>query len=130
MNVPGLTSGGKCTQWNFCNGASLVGKKRRWSGVVALVIGTVALIVTHQTEYQIAWVAFVVGVHFVGFGKLIEARYYPLGGALIVAALAGLVIGLTGGGTALTQAVTGLVAGVCMFGAAAQILLRREPQPA
>ena len=36
--MPGMTFGGKCTQWNFCNGASLVGKKSRWPGVVALVI--------------------------------------------------------------------------------------------
>jgi len=38
VNVPGFTSGGKCTQWNFCSGASLVGMNWRCSGVVALVI--------------------------------------------------------------------------------------------
>ena len=53
---------------------------------------------TNRTEYQIGWVAFVVGVHFVAFGKQFAARYYVLGGALIVAAFAGLLVGLAGGG--------------------------------
>ena len=96
--------------------------------VGALVVGSVVLIVSGQAEYQIAWVAFVVGVHFVGFGKLFAARYYVLGGALVVAALAGVVIGLTGGGIALTEAVTGFAAGVSMFLAAAQVLARRQPE--
>lgn len=98
--------------------------------VVALVAGSIALIATDHAEFQIAWVAFVVGVHFVGFGKLFAARYYALGGALIVAALAGLVLGLAGGGIGLTQAVTGFVAGLSMFVAAAQILLQNQLQPA
>lgn len=99
--------------------------------VVALVAGSIALIATGRAEFQIGWVALVVGVHFVGFGKLFAARYHVLGGALIVAAIAGLVVGLAGGGIVLTQAVTGFIAGVSMFLAAVQLLLLpRQPQPA
>jgi hypothetical protein len=99
--------------------------------VVALVAGSIALIATNRTEYQIGWVAFVVGVHFVAFGKQFAARYYVLGGALIVAAIAGLVVGLAGGGVAVTAAVTGFAAGACMFVAAVQLLLRQGAvQPA
>ncbi len=99
--------------------------------VIALVAGSIVLIATNRTEYQIVWIAFVVGVHFVAFGRQFAARYYLLGGALIVAAIAGLVVGLAGGGVAVTAAVTGLAAGVCMFVAAVEVLFRQgEAQPA
>lgn len=96
---------------------------------IALVAGSVVLIVTNLAGFQIGWVAFVVGVHFVGFGKLFAARYYVLGGALIVAAIAGLLIGLVDG-IALTRPVTGFVAGACMFVAAAQVLFQYRVRPA
>jgi hypothetical protein len=95
----------------------------------ALVVGSVVLVVSNQVEFQIAWVAFVVGVHFLVFGRLFVTRFYYLGGALVVAAIAGLVIGLAGGGIALTQAVTGFASGVCMFAAAIQVLsTQRAPR--
>jgi hypothetical protein len=99
--------------------------------VIALVAGSFALIATGWAGYQIVWVALVVGVHFVVFGRQFAARYYVLGGALIVAAIAGLVAGIAGGGAALTAPVTGLAAGVCMFVAGAQVLFApRAVQPA
>jgi hypothetical protein len=83
--------------------------------VVALAGGSAVLGATGRTEYQIAWFALVVGVHFLVFGKLFATRFYPIGAALVGAAVAGTVIGLAGGGAGLVEAVTGLVTAVSLF---------------
>lgn len=102
---------------------------------VALIGGGLALTALHQTEYQICWVSLVVGVHFLGFGKLFAARYYTIGGALILAALAGTIIGLAGGGVALVQVVTGFISALVLLAAPAVTLVQyqaqqAQPQPA
>ena len=98
--------------------------------VLALVAGSIVLLLANRAEFQIVWVAFVVGVHFVIFGRLFAARFYSLGLGLLVAALAGLLVGIGGAGTGPTQALTGLIAGACMFAMAARMLLRYRLQPA
>lgn len=83
--------------------------------VVGLVAGYLLLGALGQATYQIVWFALVVGVHFIGFGRLFAFRFYFVGAALIVAALAGLIVGLAGGGITLVQAVTGFAAGLTLF---------------
>jgi hypothetical protein len=98
--------------------------------IIALVVGGLVLGTTHQIAYQIVWYAFVAGVHFVIFGKLFVARFYYIGGAMIVFALAGLVIGLAGGGIALVQAVTGFGSGLTLFIAPAITIVQYRAQQA
>jgi hypothetical protein len=83
--------------------------------VVALVAGYLVLGAVHQATYQICWFALVVGVHFIGFGRLFVARFYLLGTVLVGAALAGTIVGLAGGGIAVVQAVTGFASGLSLF---------------
>jgi hypothetical protein len=83
--------------------------------VVALAAGYLILGAVNQSAYQIVWFALVVGVHFIGFGRLFAFRFYFVGGALVVAALAGLIVGLAGGGIALVEAVTGFASGLTLF---------------
>jgi hypothetical protein len=83
--------------------------------VVALVAGYLLLGALGAGTYQIVWFALVVGVHFVGFGRLFAFRFYFVGAALIVAAIAGLIAGIAGGGVAIVQAVTGFAAGLTLF---------------
>lgn len=81
----------------------------------ALIAGYLILGAVHQDAYQIAWFALVVGVHFIVFGRLFEFRFYFVGAALLVAALAGTIVGLAGGSIALVQAVTGFACGLTLF---------------
>jgi hypothetical protein len=83
--------------------------------VIALVAGYLLLGALGAGTYQIVWFALIVGVHFIGFGRLFAFRFYFVGAALIVAALAGLIAGIAGGGIALVQAVTGFAAGLTLF---------------
>ena len=48
-------------------------------------------------EYIIAWVAAVVGVHVLGFGRHFGVGFYWLGAALIAAGIVGAMVGLVGG---------------------------------
>jgi hypothetical protein len=98
--------------------------------VIALVAGGLVLSATHQTEYQICWIALVVGVHFLGFGKLFATRYYYIGAALIIAAVAGTILGLAGDGVAAVQAVTGFVSGLVLLVAPAVTLGQYQAQQA
>ena len=45
--------------------------------VVAIAAGLAGLAVAGASEYIVAWVAIVVGVHFLAFGRFISAFYYP-----------------------------------------------------
>ena len=98
--------------------------------VIALIAGGLLLTAVHETEYQICWISLVVGVHFLGFGKLFVARYYYIGGALILAALAGTIIGLAGGGVTLVQAVTGFMSALVLLVAPAVTLVQYQAQHA
>lgn len=83
--------------------------------VIALVAGYLLLGPVSHGTYRIVWFALVVGVHFVGFGRLFAFRFYFVGAALILAAIAGLIVGLAGGGLATVEAVTGFAAGLTLF---------------
>lgn len=81
----------------------------------ALIAGYLVLGALHQEAYQITWFALVVGVHFIGFGRLFAFRFYYVGAALVLAALAGTIVGLAGGSIALVQAITGFASGLTLF---------------
>ena len=63
--------------------------------VVAIAAGLAALAVA--SEYIVAWVAIVVGVHFLAFGRFISAFYYPLGALVTAGGIAGIAVGVAGG---------------------------------
>jgi len=81
--------------------------------------GTALLDAIGRTEYQSAMVAFIVGLHFVAFGRLFWAGFYWLALALIGAGVAGAVVGATGGGVHAIEAVSGLIAAASLFASGA-----------
>jgi hypothetical protein len=83
--------------------------------VVALVAGNVVLGRTGLAAYVIAWTAFVVGVHFLAFGRAFDGVFTVIGGLLIVAALAGVVVGVAGAGASAVLVVTGLLSAVVLL---------------
>ncbi len=83
--------------------------------VVALFGGGFLLNATGHGEYTIAWYAFVVGVHFLVFGRLFHPRFYGLGVAMIVAAVAGAVAGLAGAGPGAILLIAGLISSASLF---------------
>jgi len=85
--------------------------------VVVIRGGTGLLDAVGGRDYIIAWVAGVVGVHFVAFGRLFWPGFYWLGAALVAAGIAGTVVGLAGGGGAGIQVTAGLMAAVSLFAA-------------
>lgn len=86
--------------------------------VVALVAGAVVLNRTGHGGYVPAWIAAVVGVHFVGFGWLFARFFYVVGGVIVLGALAAAVVGLAGGSRRGVEAVAGLVTAAALLGAA------------
>ena len=92
--------------------------------VIALVAGTVTLGATGNKNYISPWVAAVVGVHFLPFGRLFSPIYYPLAAMVILAALAGTVVGLAGGGLHAIEATTGLIAAASMLAAGGTRLVK------
>lgn len=60
-----------------------------------------------------------VGVHFLGFGKLFTPMFYWVGVAFVGAAVAGTVAGLVSGARGDVEATTGLLAAASLFAAAA-----------
>ena len=85
--------------------------------VIALVGGNALLAATGNDRYVAAWVAFIVGVHFLGFGRLFTAMFYGLGAAFIAAAVVGAVAGAAAGTRAAVEASTGLIAAGSLFAA-------------
>lgn len=83
--------------------------------VAALFGGGALLNATGNGQYVIAWYAFVVGVHFVVFGRMFHRRFYGLGVAMIVAAVAGAVAGPAGGGPNAILLVSGLLSAASLF---------------
>jgi hypothetical protein len=57
--------------------------------VIALVVGNVILGASGNSAYVAAWTALVVGVHFIGFGRLFAAMFYWLGAPFVAAAITG-----------------------------------------
>ena len=95
---------------------------------IALVVGFPILATVHQSTYQIVWFALIVGAHFIVFGKLFVARFYPVGAALVVAALAGVIVGSAGDGSAVVLAVTGFASGLTLFVAPLVTILQYQAQ--
>jgi hypothetical protein len=83
--------------------------------VAALFGGAFLLGAAGHREYVIAWYAAVVGIHFLAFGRLFWVGYSWLGTALIVAGIAGVVVGFTGGGSGGIEATSGLIAAASLF---------------
>ncbi len=92
--------------------------------VVAIAVGAAILSATGHSGYVCAWVAAVVGVHFLAFAHLFDPFFGWLGGALIIASVAGTAVGVAaGGGTDRVEATTGLIAAASLFAAAGWRLL-------
>jgi hypothetical protein len=87
----------------------------------AIGAGSFALSRVGWSTYIPPWVAFVVGAHFLGFGRFFSARFYVVAGALIAAGVIGTIVGLAGGGCAAVSATTGFLAAVSVFAASARI---------
>jgi len=87
--------------------------------VAAIRVGIVGLDVSGFEEYVIAWVALVVGAHFVAFGRLFWPGFQRLGAALVAAGCIGIAVGATGGSPGAIKAITGLLAAISLFAAGA-----------
>jgi low temperature requirement protein LtrA len=83
--------------------------------LAAIIVGTVVLNSTGYSPYIPPWVAFVVGVHFLGFGRFFWRGFYLLGGALIAAGVIGVIVGVVGGGPSWIVVTTGILAAVSLF---------------
>ena len=90
--------------------------------VVAIVVGAIVLGRTGEHQYIPAWVAVVVGVHFLGFGRFFWAGFYVLGGALLAAGVIGSIVGLSSHSSGSVAATTGIIAAVTLFAASARVL--------
>ena len=92
---------------------------RAWvaAELIALVVGNVVLGATGHGAYVAAWTAFVVGVHFIGFGRLFAPVFSWVGVAFIAAAIAGATVGAGGGTRQAVEASTGLIAAASLFAA-------------
>jgi hypothetical protein len=85
--------------------------------VVALFGGGLLLGLTGHREYTVACFAWVVGVHFVVFGRLFWVGFYWLRAALLAAGVAGAVVGFAGGGSGAIRAVSAPIAAASLFAA-------------
>jgi hypothetical protein len=94
--------------------------------VAAIVIGNKLLAATGHNDYTIAWVATVLGLHFLALGRLFFAGFYWLGLALIMAGLIGAAVGGAGGGADGIKAASGLSAAASLFGAGAWTLVAQS----
>jgi hypothetical protein len=110
---------------------SMFGSRRYlgWVAVelIALIGGNVLLGATGHNAYVAAWTAFVVGVHFIAFGRLFTPMFYWVGVAFLVAAVVGTAAGIASGTMQAVEASTGLIAAVSLFVAGAWGLLMSEP---
>lgn len=77
--------------------------------------GNVVLGATGHSDFIVSWVAAVVGMHFLAFGRLFFAGFYWLGTALIAAGILGATVGVAGGGAGGIVAVSGLLTATSLF---------------
>jgi hypothetical protein len=91
--------------------------------VVAIGVGNRLLAATGHSDYVIAWVAIVIGTHFLALARLFFPGFYWLGGALIAAGLIGITVGGVGGGAASITAASGLTAAASLFGSGAWAMI-------
>jgi hypothetical protein len=96
---------------------------------VAMGGGNALLSATGHQEYVIAWVATVVGMHFLAFGRLFHTSFYWSGTALIAAGIAGATVGLADGGPDAITATSGLIAAASLFAAGGWTVLTAQAAP-
>ncbi|WP_052521459.1 hypothetical protein [Agreia bicolorata] len=99
------------------------------SEVLAIVGGNIVLTATGQDQFRIALVSAIVGLHFLAFGRLFWSGFYWLGAAMLVAAAAGIAIGVITNDANLVLIITGLASAASLFVAAVPPLLRNAPTP-
>lgn len=84
--------------------------------VVALLAGTRLLDAAGRGDLGVAWVAVVVGVHFLPFARAFAAREYAaLGWALVALGLLALVLGLAGAPSWVVPLVAGTGSGAALL---------------
>ncbi len=83
--------------------------------VVAIAVGIPALTLSGHGKYVAPWVAAVVGLHFLAFGRLIGRFWYPVGAVLLAGAAAGAAVGATGAGVGAVEAISGLIASATLL---------------
>jgi hypothetical protein len=91
--------------------------------VVAIVVGNIVLGRTGLSAYVIAWTAFVVGVHFLAFGRAFDQVFTTIGALVVSGAVLGAIVGAVGGGDDRVLLVTGLVSAVVLLGAGARTVM-------
>lgn len=95
----------------------------RWivfAEVVALFAGLYVINgVLGHGEAGVAWIALVVGVHFVAMGRAFRlTRFRALGGTMTVLGLAGFALAFANAGAAAIGLVAGVLSGVALFAVA------------
>ncbi len=106
--------------------------RRYWLVVLAEAValfGGLALIngVWRHSELAVAWIAFVVGVHFFGLAVVFRLRrFHALGAVLTVLGLAGFALGAAGASAATIALVSGVLSGAALFATVA-VSLRLTP---
>lgn len=94
--------------------------------VVALVVGLILINGVLQVgRFGVAWVAVVVGVHFLGLATIWWPRGFTVLGAVIaLLGVAGFVVGALGGSAAAIGVVAGIASGAALFVMVATALAR------
>ena len=112
--VGAMISGGFGLAWSLWGASGLSGPP---STVVRIagICGNLLLGAIGHGEYIIAWVATVVGVHFLAFGRQFWIGFYGVGAALIAAGMAGTIVGLLGGSAGAIKATAGLISAASLF---------------
>lgn len=76
--------------------------------------------VLKHSEIAVAWIAFVVGVHFFGLAAAFRLnRFHVLGAVLTVLGIAGFVLDAAGASAAVIGLVSGVLSGFALFGTVA-----------
>ncbi len=96
------------------SGTSMVGTRSYWvvtaAEFLAIAAGGAALGATDNARYVAAWVAAVVGVHFLAFGRRFWRGFLVVGGVILAGAAASLGLGLSGAADGTAIAVAAFVA--------------------
>ncbi|MET0187968.1 MAG: hypothetical protein ABW212_03150 [Pseudonocardia sediminis] len=92
--------------------------------LVGLFAGNVVLQAFGLAQYVICWTAIVVGVHFLGFGRVFQRRFYTVGAVILGIGIVGILVGLFGASAPVIAAVTGLGCGAYFLAGSSATLLR------